>query len=330
MSAEATDAPDLPGSIPAMPAARSLSARAEQVASAIERAVREAWTFLRFLFFVVYLLIAVVSFWLWAVAAVIGVVRFALRALMLSLLWLSGGAAPRPGPPAPNMATALQAELRYLWDERLAAYDDVARPIARNLLGARRATRTFWHWSFPKKALSLVAIGAFVIVPGLYVVPRPNEVQITDDNAVEYDKITNKTTYLVHALDLHIDGKHREYLNEDAWYFGKINSQGLKSQLQIGRTYRLWVVGIRWYYMPTLYPNIISATEIDTKGNVGGTSGAAGRPGPGPRRVPGVALDAPLRSRSPWKCSQPSQAAPAGICRSCAIVRPWRRRSRSS
>jgi hypothetical protein len=112
-----------------------------------------------------------------------------------------------------------------------------------------------------------VVTGWLVVVPGLYIVPRAHDVQITDDNAVEYDKKTNTTTYLVHALDLHTDNKTREYLNEDAWYLGKINSQGLKSQLQIGRTYRLRVVGIRWYYMPTLYPNIISATEIDADGN---------------------------------------------------------------
>lgn len=267
MSAEATNAPDLPGEIPATPAAPGLAARAEQVVKTLEHAVLQVWTFLRFLLFVVYLLIAILVFWLWVLAAVIGLVRLALKVLMFPLLWLSGGTAPRSGPPARNMAAAVQVELQYLWDQRLVAYDELARPLARHLMGAKRATRTFWHWPLIRKAFTLAVIGGLVVLPGSYIIPRPHDVQITDDNAVEYDKATNKTTYLVHALDLHVEGKHREYLNEDAWYLGKINSQGLKSQLQIGRTYRLWVVGLRWYYMPTLYPNIISATEIDEKGN---------------------------------------------------------------
>ncbi len=268
MPAEATNAADLPGPIPATPAAPGLAHRAEQIVGAVDHAVFEVWSVFRLTLFAIYLLIAVLSFWLWALTAVVGLVRFALRALMFLLLWLSGGAAPRPGPPAPNMAAALRLELQYMWDRRLLVYDELARPLARHLTAGRRITRTFWHWHAFRKAIALVAVGAFIVVPGFYVVPRPHEVQITDDNAVDYDKAGSKTTYLVHALDMRVDGKHREYLNEDAWYFGKINSQGLKSQLQIGRTYRLWVVGLRWYFMPTLYPNIISATEIDAKGNV--------------------------------------------------------------
>jgi hypothetical protein len=286
MSAEASDAPDLSGPIPAMPAAPSLAHRAEQIVRGLEHAVFEVWSFLRLTLFALYLLIAILSFWLWALTAVVGLIRFALRAVMFLLLWLSGGTAPRPGPPAPNMAAALKLELQYMWDQRLLVYDELARPLARHLIAGKRITRTFWHWHAFRKAIALVAVGAFIVVPGFYVVPRPHEVQITDDNAVEYDKVTNKTTYLVHALDMHVEGKHREYVNEDAWYFGKINSQGLKSQLQIGRTYRLWVVGIRWYYMPTLYPNIISATEIDAKGNVVEHPALLAAPAPAPAVSP--------------------------------------------
>jgi hypothetical protein len=231
--------------------------------------VVDVWTFLRFLVFVVYLLIAIIVFWLWVLTAAIGMVRLLCRALMLLLLSLSGSRVPRPPTPtAPSTSLAVKRELIELWDMRLVAYEELARPLARHLIGARRATRTFWHWSTFRKGFTLLVTGWLVVVPGLYVVPRTHDVQITDDNAVAYDKKTNKTTYLVHALDLHVENKTREYLNEDAWYLGKINSQGLKSQLQIGRTYRLRVVGIRWYFMPTLYPNIISATEIDADGNV--------------------------------------------------------------
>jgi len=268
MTGDTTNAPALPGAVSSTPAGPGFAARAKQVAHRLVRVVVDVWTFLRFLVFVVYLLIAIIVFWLWVITATIGLVRLLCRALMLVLLSLSGSRVPRPPTPtAPSTSVAVKRELVELWDLRLVAYDEMARPLARHLIGARRATRTFWHWSPFRKAFTLVVTGLLVVVPGLYVVPRAHDVQITDDNAVAYDKKTSKTTYLVHALDLHAANKTREYLNEDAWYLGKINSQGLKSQLQIGRTYRLRVVGIRWYYLPTLYPNIISATEIDAEGN---------------------------------------------------------------
>ncbi len=268
MTGPATHAPELPGAA-APPTGPGLIGRASAVTHRIARLFVEIWTFLRFLVFVVYLLIAVLVFWLWAIAAAIAMVRLGCRALMLVLLSLSGGRVSRsaPKPTAPSTSLALKRELVELWDLRMQAYEEVVRPLARHLVGARRATRTFWHWSPIRKAFTLLVTGWLVVVPGLYVVPRSHDVQITDDNAVAYDKKTNKTTYLVHALDLRAENKTREYLNEDAWYLGKINSQGLKSQLQIGRMYRLRVVGIRWYYLPTLYPNIISATEIDAEGN---------------------------------------------------------------
>ena len=42
----------------------------------------------------------------------------------------------------------------------------------------------------------------------------------------------------------------------------------MKSQLVPGRYYKFMIVGIRWYFMPTLYPNVISATETDEEGNI--------------------------------------------------------------
>jgi hypothetical protein len=197
----------------------------------------------------------------------VGLIRLVFKAVMLVLLWLSGGTAPpRIVPPRTMTATMLLARMQ-IWDLRLVVYDELVWPLKRHLLRFGRAVERFWHWPLTRKALAAIVIAWLVLVPALYVIPRPHDVQITDDNAVRYDSSTNKTTYLVHALDLHSDNKTREYINEDAWYLGKINSQGLKSQLQHGRTYRLWVVGIRWYYLPRLYPNIISATEIDAQGN---------------------------------------------------------------
>lgn len=283
MTADTTNAAGLHDAASAAPAGPSNADRAEQVVERLEHAAVEVWAFLRFLLFVVYLLIAVLVFWLWVATVIVGIVRFAGKVLMLVLLWLSGGTAPRHGAPAPSWTAAVKRELVYVWDLRLVAHEEFVRPLVRHLQRFASAARRFWHWSLFRKACTLgVAVG-LVVVPALYVIPRPHHVQITDDNAVRYDKATNKTTYLVHALDLQAANTTREYLNEDAWYLGKINSQGLKSQLQNGRTYRLWVVGIRWYYLPTIYPNIISATEIDAAGKAVAQPARLAAPAQAPR-----------------------------------------------
>jgi hypothetical protein len=73
--------------------------------------------------------------------------------------------------------------------------------------------------------------------------------------------------YLIHAIDLDDPSQTREYMNENAWWVGKINPQGLKARLVPGRYYKMWVIGLRWWFAPTLYPNIVSVTETDAKGN---------------------------------------------------------------
>jgi hypothetical protein len=266
MTADTTNAQGLHGAAPAAPAGPSHAERAEHVVERIEHAAGEAWTFLRFLLFVLYLLIAALAFWLWVMTAVVGLIRLVFKVIMVVLLWLSGGLAPPQGTRPPTLKGRLLHEWTRVRDLRLAAHDEIVRPLQKHLKRTGRAAAHFWHWSFFRKAFTVVAVFWLVIVPALYIIPRPHHVQITDDNALVYDASANQTTYLIHALDLSAHNKTREYINVDAWYLGKINSQGLKSRLQHGRTYRLWVVGIRWYYMPRLYPNIISATEIDAHG----------------------------------------------------------------
>jgi hypothetical protein len=138
--------------------------------------------------------------------------------------------------------------------------------MASHYVIASRAARRFFHWTATRKTLALVATTAFVVVPLLYVVPRPQYVQIVDNDVLDY-RSADQVRYLIHAVDLFDTDQTREYRNEPAWYLGKINEQGLKNQLQPGRFYRLWLVGIRWYYLPTLFPNVIAATETDKEGN---------------------------------------------------------------
>jgi len=98
-------------------------------------------------------------------------------------------------------------------------------------------------------------------------VPRPNLVQVIDNNAIRYTDSGRTVRYVINAVDLRDPAHTQEYLNERVWWLGKIDPQGLKSTLLPGRYYRFWVVGIRWYYLPTLFPNIIAAQEVDPQGH---------------------------------------------------------------
>ena len=122
------------------------------VAALIERAKRTArdmWHVARFLVFFVYLLLGLLVFWLWVFESMIGVFRFFLRSAMIVLLWLSGGIAPRPGPPPASVAEAISRDLKYFWAGRVRTYDRIARTGAAHFMAGKRATRTFWHW--PKR-----------------------------------------------------------------------------------------------------------------------------------------------------------------------------------
>lgn len=224
---------------------------------------------LRFVVFLIYLVLAAAAFWLWVIATVLDLIRFGLRCLLRALLWIGGGQVRVPG--QPTLLEAIRAETRRMWTERTVHYEVWARPVATHYVAARRAVVHFWHWKLHQKVAAILVAILLVGTPALYVVPRPQYVQITDDNAIDYEPGVNNTMtvrYLVHAVDLRDSGAHREYQNEQVWWLGKINPQGLKSQLVPGRYYKLMIVGVRWYFLPTLYPNIISAAETDEEGNV--------------------------------------------------------------
>ncbi|MFP5379457.1 MAG: hypothetical protein ACLGHP_06860 [Vicinamibacteria bacterium] len=259
---EATsDARDVP---PGEGRARAVASRVEEYVQFLKRAVLDLFFFLRFLPFALYIVLAILAFWLWFLGLVLGVLRFGLRAVMIVLLWLSGGVAPPPGHSGRGVRATVERDLQHLWNSRLVMYEDVARPIARHVVAARHAGRTFLHWSVGRQAFALLLITIFVGIPGLYIVPRPHYVIITDDNAVHHEG-GGELRYLIHARDLH-SNEALEYENEVAWWLGKLDPQGLKSYLHNGRAYRLWVVGIRWWYKPMLFPNIISAREVDMTG----------------------------------------------------------------
>lgn len=222
---------------------------------------------LRFGLFVIYALLGVVAFWLWFLSSVLLVARLALKAVLTPLLWLADGPPRGPKGVKRGVATAVVSETTLRWQRREILYEELSRPLARGFIEARRVTHRFWHFSLPRKALIAVVGFFLVIVPGMYVVPRPNYVQVIDDNALNHSENGTKVEYLIHAVDLFDGDKTREYRNENMWYFGKINAQGMKNRIQPGRYYKFWVVGLRWY-VPTIFPNIIALQEVDKDGNV--------------------------------------------------------------
>lgn len=255
---------------PGSAAAKVPAGRAEAVAnrfiSVAFVTVREVLRFAQFLVFLLYLVVGVLGFWLWGLAFVIGSFRLLLKLTRQLLLLISALHPPPTGWTGGGVAERTRAELQRLWNQRLLLYADIALPVGRQLVALNHSARRFWHLPLLHKLSAVVIAGSFVVLPMAYVIPRPHTVQIVDRNSLSHTD--GELRYLIHAIDLYDPLKTREYENEYAAYLGKFNPQGLKASLVEGHFYRLWVVGVRWNYLPvTVYPNIISAEEIDKNGN---------------------------------------------------------------
>jgi hypothetical protein len=220
----------------------------------------------RLLLFVLYFLSAILRFWLWVFTAALTALRVLIHVATLPLSLLAG-ARPPPRRPAAAAAEGSPTSLRTgLRDELRRAL----APLLVQLAVVGDVLRAFGHYTVMRKVLALQMTVLFVGIPGMYFVPRTQDVQILDNNVLNYQdsKIGQSDAgYLVHGADMDDPGVVRVYMNENAWWLAKINSQGLKARLVPGRYYRLQVVGLRWWYAPALYPNIISATELDAQGH---------------------------------------------------------------
>lgn len=247
-----------------LPARRAESV-ANRLVSALTVALREFLRFAQFAVFLIYLAVSVIGFWVWVLSLLIGALRLLLKLTRHLLLLISALHPPPAGWTGGGFVERLRAELQRLWNQRLLLYADLARPVGRQIVAWSHSVRRFWHLPLFHKLAAAVASFGFVFLPLAFVVPRPHEVQITDRNS--FSHADGSLRYLIHAVDLSDPSKTREYENEYAFYLGKINPQGLKASLREGHFYRLWVVGIRWNYLPPMYPNIISAVEIDKDGS---------------------------------------------------------------
>lgn len=215
----------------------------------------------RFVLFFLFILTAVVRFWLLCLTVVLHLFRVALHLLTIPLRTAAGAYPPRP---ASHKQTFLSSHLG------ITLYFELVKPIVHMWFETLATCRSFWHYTIARKTLVVIVTFFCAIVPASYLIPRPHTVQILDNNVLNNHRSalsSNSVGYLIHAIDLDDPAQTREYINENAWWLGKLNSQGLKAHLVPGRYYKLWVIGLRWWIAPTLYPNIISATETDAQGN---------------------------------------------------------------
>jgi hypothetical protein len=254
------------GSDDALSKSRAIQVAAEaEVAGAIKKtknfgtAVFDA---LRFVLFFLFVLTGILRFWLLGFTLVLHLVRVAIQVLTIPLRTASGASLPRLARRnRPARIGSIGITLHY----------ELVKPLAHLWVESIDTIRCFWHYTIARKTLVIVLTFFLIIVPGSYLVPRPHTVQILDNNVLN-NQVTplsgSSVGYLIHAIDTDDPTHTREYVNENAWWLGKVNPQGLKARLVPGRFYRMWVVGLRWWFAPTLYPNIISVTETDAEGNV--------------------------------------------------------------
>jgi len=254
------------GSDDALSKSRAIEVKAEaKVAGAIKEAKNfstAVFDALQFLLFFLFVSTAILRFWLLGFTLVLHLVRVVVHVLTIPLRTASGANPPRlahrnRSAPSGSLGITLHYEL--------------VKPLAHLWAELIYTVRCFWHYTIARKMLVVVMTFFLVIVPVSYLVPRPHTVQILDNNVLNNQATPlsgSSVGYLIHAIDTDDPSHTREYVNENAWWLGKVNPQGLKARLIPGRYYRMWVVGLRWWYAPTLYPNIISVTETDAEGNV--------------------------------------------------------------
>jgi hypothetical protein len=247
-----------------------LKVQSEQRSRYIEVIVRSLWAVISFVLFIAYFATAILRFWLWLFCVFFALLATGVQVATIPLSVLSG-ARPFRLTVKPASSTAVSIVPLKSAPVKTPEKGDLFWPLRRLYQPVPEALQSFWHYNVERKVIALLMSMALVVLPGMFIVPRPHSVQILDNNSLNYadSKIGQSNAgYVVHGIDLDDPETTHEYINENVWWLAKLNSQGLKANLRPGRYYRLWVVGIRWWLSPALYPNIISATELDSKGNV--------------------------------------------------------------
>ncbi len=218
---------------------------------------------LRILLFVVYVLIAILRFWIWFLEKVLTTLRMLIRLLTVPLGVASGlpfGASFK--------AKSDNFFFKSFWKY---TYFTIIREflieVRDTMIIVREGIYTFWELSFARKVVVLVIPFFLVLGPLGFIIPRPQEVEIVAINSIRDNIATaGDASYVILAKGF--DGPHdfRQYVNKDAWWLTKVNSQRLKTILKEGKKFQVWIVGYRIVFPIEMYPNMVYAVELDENG----------------------------------------------------------------
>jgi len=207
------------------------------------------------LFFMFYVVTCILRFWLWVVGTFLNLLRVLIRILTTPLRRMAGIRGHfKEGIASSALNTSMLSELRF----------ELLVPFLRFVAYAGGILKTFWAIDVPRKIIAIILNISFVVGPALWVIPRSFFVEIIDPNALV--PAESGKGYLILARDPHFPRIKFEFENENVLYLGKLNSPGLKAQFVTGKYYKIKVIGVRWYWPIPLYPNIISAEEVDANG----------------------------------------------------------------
>lgn len=214
----------------------------------------------RLLLFLVYIITGVLRFWIWVLEKILGLFRLLIRILTVPLGVVSGVHYSSAYIDNKNVAA-----VKKIWVD---IYSNILAEIAIILrsmvITAWVSWAIFWRVSVSRKIILLISSFTLVVLPLGFIVPRPEFVQIVDKNSIA-DEVgkEGKESYVILGTGFESPNDYRQYVNKDAWWLLKFNSQKVKTILEPGKSYQIWVTGYRITVPVEWYPNIIYAIECD-------------------------------------------------------------------
>ncbi len=215
---------------------------------------------LRIFLFLAYTLTGILRFWIWVLEKFLFLMRLTIRFLTVPLGIVSGVHYSSAYLDNKNMAA-----LKKIWSD---IYANILACLAIELrvafISAWVSWAIFWRVSVSRKIILIATVFSFVLVPLGYIIPRPEFIQIEDKNSIA-DNVTKagNESYVILATGFEGPDDFRQYVNKDAWWLTKFNSQRIKTILKPGKAYQIWIVGYRITVPVEWYPNIVYAVECE-------------------------------------------------------------------
>ncbi|MBU3576069.1 hypothetical protein [Polynucleobacter sp. UK-Mo-2m-Kol15] len=218
---------------------------------------------LRILLFIVYVFIAIFRFWIWFLEKVLTTMRMLLRFLTIPLGVASGL-------PFEALYKAQESNLFFksFWKYTyFMVIGEFLIEVRKTIIIIQSSIFTFWELTFARKVIVLVIPFFLVLGPLGFIIPRPQEVEIVAINSIRDNIATaGDASYVILAKGFDGPNDFRQFVNKDAWWLAKVNSQRLKTILKEGKKFQVWLVGYRIAFPIEMYPNMVYAIELDEDG----------------------------------------------------------------